>query len=69
MEDLLRKIKLFNLYHNIDIGMFTDGLTAFTTGKDLTSLENRLNELINKIIEWTDKHNMKLSEKKENVPQ
>ena len=29
--------------------MFADDLTAFTTGKDLATLENRLNGLIEKI--------------------
>ena len=67
MEDLLHNIKLFNLYHNIEVGMFTDDLTAFTTGKDLATLENRLNGLIEKIENWNNNHNMILSEKKENV--
>ena len=48
MKDLLRYIKLFNLYHNIEVRMFTNDLTAFTTGKDLITLENRLNGLIEK---------------------
>ena len=64
MEDLLRKIKLYNLYHEIEVGMFADNLTAFTTGKDLTTLEDRLSKLINKINKWNKDHNMKLSEKK-----
>ena len=44
--------------------MFADDLTAFTTGKNLTILEDRLSKLINKINEWNEDHNMKLSEKK-----
>ena len=64
MEDLLHNLKLYNLYHNIEVGIFTDDLTAFTMEKDLTTLENRLNGLIEKIEKWNKNHNMILSDKK-----
>ena len=64
MECLLRKIKMFNLHHQIEVGMFADDLTAFATGDNLTMLENRLGMLTEKNSKWNNEHNMKLSEKK-----
>jgi len=64
MEDLLCNIKLFNLYQSIKVGMFADDLIASTIGKDLIILENRLNDLIERILKWNNNHNMILSEKK-----
>ena len=64
MEDLLHNLKLYNLCHNIEVGMFTIDLIAFTMGKDLTILENRLNGLIEKIENWNKNYSMILSNKK-----
>ena len=58
VEDLLQKIKLFCLCHEIEIGMFVDDLASWTSGADMTALENRQTKLLNKIIEWNNYYNM-----------
>ena len=50
MEDLLRKTKLFCLYHEIEMGMFADDLTAWITESNINILEQKLTNLLNKII-------------------
>ena len=44
--------------------MFADDLTTWTSGIDITTLEKRQTNLLNKIIDWNNHHNMFLSSKK-----
>ena len=64
MEAMLRRIMLIATRHHINLGMFADDLTAWTTGRDLSRLERRLTDLTRLISKWTKPHNMQLSKKK-----
>ena len=64
MEAMLRKIVPIANRQNINIGMFADDLTAWTTGRELPPLQERLTSLIRVLSRWNKEYNMKLSDKK-----
>ena len=51
MGALLRKIKSYYLYHEVEMGILADDLAALHAGKDRIILKNKLTTFISKIIE------------------
>jgi hypothetical protein len=63
MEAMLRKVSPHAERHQIALSMFADNLTAWTTGRDIAKLQNKLTYIIKHISQWNKHHNMSLSEK------
>ena len=63
MEALLRKISPVAEMTNVNLGMFSDDLTLWTTGLSLPSLEHKLTGMIKSVCRWNKSHNMQLAEK------
>ena len=64
MEPMLRYVVPIATRHQINIGMFADDISGWTTGCNIKPLEMKMTGLIKLVSQWNEKNNMKLSKKK-----